>query len=274
MKIQEFTKAGKIVNEDAVFANDNFACVIDGATGLAPEKITPYGSDAEWFASKMRDYLVEHLKGRDIPTALADALTFVNNEFKKFDGADDLRFMPSAAISIYQIIGDKIEFFVLGDCSVLFRYNDDTIEHYHCEDLEKLDKQNLKLLKERAEQNNIDVVKARPLIQLDLERVRNLKNKVGGYWILCDSQEAVKHGIHGIIDKTNIKDILLTSDGYAQIYDLFKAYTASELFEELQHKTLAEIYDELYALQEDDKDCNKFTRFKLRDDASAIYVKL
>lgn len=274
MEIQEFTKAGKVINEDAVFVSKNFACVIDGATGLSTERITDCESDAKWFAVKIRDYLATHLKGRDIPSVLEDALNYVNNEFKKFNGAHDLKFMPSAAISIYQIVGDKIEYFVLGDCSILFRYKDDTIEHFHCEDLEKLDKQNLKLLKERAKRNNIDVVKARPLIQLDLERVRSLKNKVDGYWILSDSLEAVRHGIHGVIDKTKVKDILLTSDGYAQIYELFKAYTTSELFEEVQYKTLAKIYDELYTLQENDKSCNKFTRFKLRDDASAIYVRL
>ena len=272
MNLQEFTKAGKIINEDTVFVCENFGFVIDGATGLAGEKISPCGSDAEWFACSLRDYLKDNINGKDLRTVLTKALEFVNAEFKKFDGAENLKFMPSAGISIYQILDDKIEYFVLGDCSLLFRFKDGNIQHYHCEDLENFDKQNLKLMKQRALDNNIDVIDARPLIQLDLERVRNLKNKTGGYWILSDTTKAIKHGIHGKISKNLVKDILLTSDGYSQIFDLFKAYTKEELFNSLQNKTLKDIYTELYNLQEKDNKCNNFTRFKIRDDASAIYV--
>lgn len=274
MDIQRFTKAGKVINEDAIFACETFGFVIDGATGLAGEKVTPAGSDAQWFAYCLRDYLSANLNGKDIPSVLTEALKYVNNEFRKFDGADKLKFLPSAGISIYQIVGDKIEYFVLGDCSLLFRLYDDNIYHYHCEDLENFDKQNLQLMKQRAIENNINVIDARPLIQLDLERVRNLKNKVGGYWILSDTIEAIKYGIHGTIDKNKVKEIMLTSDGYSQIFDLFKSYTKLELFEAINNKSLDDIYGELYNLQEEDKYCNNFTRFKIRDDASAIFVKL
>lgn len=274
MKKQTFTQAGTNRNEDTVFVNDYFGFVIDGATGLAGKTISPCQSDAQWFAYALRDYLVNALHSpQDIRTILADVLTNVNNDFNTFDGAENVPIKPSAGIAIYRIVGDFVEYFVLGDCSILFKTNEGNIIHYHSTDLEPLDKANIKLMQKRAIENNIDVVDAFPLIMEELQYVRNLKNKENGYYILSDNIDAVNHGIHGIIEKNKIQDILLTTDGFSQIFDLFKAYNKAELFEALKTKNLEDIYAELYALQEQDKKCNNHPRFKTRDDATAAHIK-
>ena len=274
MKKQTFTKAGTNRNEDTVFANNFFGFVIDGATGLAGKTVSPCESDAQWFALALAERLkFDLMNPKDIRTILTKILKEVNNDFNSFDGAENVPIKPSAGIAIYRIVGDFVEYFVLGDCSILFKTNDGNIFHYHCTDLEPLDKANIALMQKRAIENGIDVIDAFPLIMDELQYVRNLKNKENGYYILSDDIEAVKHGIYGVIEKNKIQDILLTTDGFSQIFDVFNAYNKAELFEALKTKNLEDIYAELYALQEQDKKCNKHPRFKTRDDATAAHIE-
>lgn len=273
MITKSFTKAGTNCNEDSIFICDNYGFVIDGATGLSGEKITPAGSDAQWFSHTLRDYLQTALS-YDLPleTILTETLSQVIEDFNKYENAENISIYPSAGISIFRCREDKVEYYVLGDCPALIKTTDNKIYHFTNSNLVKLDSANINLLAKRAKEANIDVINAKSLITDELIKVRELKNKEGGYYILSDDPSAISHGLFGTFDKEDVSEIILMSDGYAQIFELFKAYSKPELFKAIKVKELSEIYDELYALQEEDKSCNKYPRFKLRDDSSAIYA--
>ena len=49
--------------EDALYADENCAFVIDGATGVSGEKVTDCATDAAWFSAAHRAYLAGALKG-------------------------------------------------------------------------------------------------------------------------------------------------------------------------------------------------------------------
>ena len=269
--IKTFSQAGNNRNEDSFFACQDFCFVIDGATGLSGEKVSPMQSDAQWFAICLRDYLKENLKtNKPIKEIMKNAVVYVNEEFEKFEGAEKVNSRPSAGISLFRVCGNKVEYFVLGDCSVVFKFKNNEINHIHGQDLEKLDKININLMAKIAKEKNINVIDARPLISNELLNTRNLQNKPNGYYIFSNSIEAINHGLHGFFDKSEISQIMLTSDGYSQIFDLFEHYTLSELFDLVKEKQLEEIYKTLYNLQEKDKNCNNYPRFKTRDDATAV----
>ena len=125
-----------------------------------------------------------------------------------------------------------------------------------------------------AKEKNINVVDARKYVQKDILKKRLTKNTEQGYWILCDDVKACDHAYQGELDLDNGDEILIYTDGFSEIWNLFKMYSEEQIFEEINRgQTLNDLYKKLYLVQEDDAGCNKFPRTKKRDDATAIYVK-
>lgn len=275
MEVRAFTKAGKINNEDSCYVCDEFGFVIDGATGVTSQKVSCMQTDAQWFSFAFRDYLITALKDKtkNLKQIVSEGIEFVDKQFYEFDGADAVTSKPSAAIAIFRIMGDEIEYFVLGDCTVIF--NGDDAKNFISNDLVKSDLKNIQILISRAKENNINVVDARPLVNDVLYQTRQTKNTPSGYWILADDPKAVNYAEYGFVKKQNIKQVLALSDGFSQVYDLFKIYSMKEFADKLYYgMKIEKMYDILYKNQEKDKFCNNFPRFKLRDDATIVELKL
>lgn len=275
MNIRQFTISGNGKNEDSCYICDKFGFVIDGATGLTDINITNYQTDAQWFSFVFRDYLINALQDdtKTISQIVKRGIVEVDKLYNSFGGIKDGDLKPSAAIAIFRIKGEYIEYFVLGDCSILL--NGKNIQIITTKELELFDKQNIILMQELANKNNINVVDAKPLIIDALKNLRKKMNTRQGYWILADDVKAVDFANTGTIKKTDIKQIVVVSDGFSQIYDMFKIYTVEQLMEELYFgKNIEEIYQILYFEQEKDCFCNNFPRFKLRDDATLIEMQL
>lgn len=274
MEIKDFTKPGATHNEDAIYTCEKFAFVIDGATGLLKENISDMPSDAQWFAQSLKNYLIENLSNYSlsIKDIIRNAILEINKKYNHFKGADKITSKPSASIALFRIYNDILEYFILGDCALIIKDYKNKIKHIKINDLTNLDNLNIKKMKSIACKNQIDVIDARNLINNDLLKTRLSQNTEEGYWIISDNLEAVNHALCGTMPVKNIKELIGISDGFSQIYDKFNYYTKKELFEELNNNTIDSIYKTLWNLQEEDKLCNNFPRFKIRDDASIFYI--
>ena len=69
-------------------------------------------------------------------------------------------------------------------------------------------------------------------------------------------------------------NLLLLSDGFYRLVDVFKAMTPADLMERTIAKGLPELYSQLRALEVADAACADHPRVKAYDDASAILVAL
>lgn len=273
MKTESLTKAGNLNNEDSCYVCKDFGFVIDGATGVFDKNITDMPTDAQWFSNSIKDFLIKNLLNltKTLKEIMLDAVNYATKEFFKFKNAD-ITFMPSASIVIFRINGKFVEYFVLGDCSLIFL----TKSNLKCitqKRVSQLDSKNLKKLKKYAKQYGVDVVNARKYIQTDLQAQRSLKNTKKGYWILSDNTEALNHAEIGKLEKEKIKQIVGVSDGFSQIYDLFKFYSKKQFLKELSINGIEKTYQTLFLLQQTDNLCNNYPRFKLRDDATVINVE-
>lgn len=275
MKIQQFTKPAILVNEDAVFACENFAFVIDGATGLLKENITDKPSDAQWFAETMKEYLMSNLNNtsKNLVDIMKEAIVFVDKKFHGFKGANNVKSKPSAGIAMLRKNGNNIEYFLLGDCTITIKDKVGKIHHLWIDDLPGLDKNNIEKMVSIAKEKNINVVDARPLISNELLETRLSQNTEKGYYILSNDTAACNHALVGKFPIDNIEAIYGVSDGFGQIFDVFEIYSKKELFNELKNRKVEEIYKELYDAQERDKYCNNYPRFKSRDDSSIFYIE-
>ena len=278
-----FSKQGKkedgeieTLNEDCVYLQDDFGFVLDGATGLTNDNVTPEKSDARWFTREFTHFLAENLKDKNktIQNILKEGIAKINAKFNSFCGSKEIKVKPSSTIALFRINNNDIEFFVLGDCVFLIRDNDNKIQVLTTSDLSKLDAQNIKTLVKRAKENNVDVVNARSLVTDELIRTRLSQNTKGGYWTLSDNTEAIDNALYTKIDKTKIKQIIAMSDGFSQIFDLFKLYTVEEFANQIKNgRPIEELYKELYDAQEKDYTCNNYPRFKLRDDTTILDIE-
>lgn len=275
MKVQTFTKPAISVNEDTVFACENYAMVIDGATGLLKENITDRPSDAQWFSETMKDYLVENLgnTSKSIEDIMKDAILFVDKKYHTFDGAENVKSKPSAGIAVLRRNGDNIEYFLLGDCTITIKDKSGKIHHLWIEDLPILDGKNIDKMARLAKEKNINVIDARPLISDDLLATRLTQNTPQGYYILSNDTTACDHALVGSFPIENIDSIYGVTDGFGQIFDVFKIHSKEELFDELKSRKIEDIYRELYDTQEKDKFCNNYPRFKVRDDSAIFYLE-
>ena len=122
MKNFVFTKEGRAWNEDRCYSCDDFAFVLDGATGLYNQKFSDMNTDAEWFSDWWREYLKDALKdmNKSIPEIL---VTGVEQEkavfYKMADGKEPVKDFPSACISIARRRNGLVEIYTLGDSPIV-----------------------------------------------------------------------------------------------------------------------------------------------------------
>lgn len=283
-KMLAFTKQAKkeegleeTLNEDCVYVENDFGFVMDGATGLTKDNITPCKTDARWYVQTFKQLLIQKLKDKNVPLKdiLTECVITVSEKYKEFKGSNDVKSKPSSAIAVFRVFDDYIEFFVLGDCSFVIKNTNDEIQILTRTDITMLDAKNAEIIIQRAKEHKVDIVNARELIADELLKTRLSQNTENGYWILADNPTAIKYGEYKQIKKDTIKQILAMSDGYSQICDLFKLHTQKELADLIAGgKTPQELYQELYNAQEKDYTCNNYPRFKLRDDATILDYEL
>lgn len=275
MKINYFTKPAKKINEDAIFACENFAFVLDGATGLLKENIFPIESDASWFTSEFKEFLANNLGclEKTIFQIVSEGIEVVNKKYNSFEGANNVKSRPSSGLALFRINGENIEYFTLGDCSLIIRNDKNEINHLILNDLPRLDKINIEKMAQIAKEKNINVIDAREFINDDLVKTRLSQNTDNGYWILSDDKNAVNHGLYGTVPISEVKQIVGLSDGFSQIYDTFEIYTINNFMEKLYNgEKIEDLYKILFDAQNKDEFCNNFPRFKLRDDSSIFNI--
>lgn len=273
------TKGGKSdnENEDCVYLCDDFGFVMDGATGLLKENITNCVSDAKWYVEEFKNFLIKNLKTKkNLKEIMKDGITYVSNTYNNIEGATSVKSKPSSGIALFRKNENNIEYFILGDCQLIIKDKKNIITKLQLNDLPKLDNINIGRMVKIAKEKNINVIDARPLINDYLVETRLTQNTNNGYWILSDDINAVDHALQGTLNLKDIKQIIGLTDGFSQLYEVFKVFTYEELVNLINNKkiSLDNLYDTLFTLQENDSNCNRYPRFKIRDDASIFNYEL
>lgn len=276
-EIIDFTRAGREYNEDAHYICEDFGFVLDGATGMAGKKVSDAPSDANWFSNEWREYLKEALKDKTktIREILREGIKVVDDKFMAIEGANELSIKPIAPLSLFRINGDEIELYSVGDTSIIVTFTNGKVKQIAKRDVDKIDNINIKRINKIAKEKNLDVLDAVPYMKEHLVNARLLSNVKGGYWSIGDTPEVLDHSIYKSIPLNKVKQIMVLSDGYSQVFDTFKIYTLKEFAKAIEEGvSVKKIYEALYNAQEEDNKANKYPRFKLRDDATIVVMKL
>lgn len=278
IKYDSICRAGKIVNEDILYTSESMGWVLDAATGLAGKNLTSGETDGAWFVKQWDEYLKKNIENLDksIKEIVYDGIDVIKECFYKEANITEIESIlrPSASLVLFRINNEMLEYFLLGDCTLLIQSKDGSTIRVKDTRLEAFDGKAAKCMNEARIKDSLTFEEAREFINPMLIEHRLLKNKPEGYWTLEFEKESANNGIEGSMNIGEISAILMLSDGYAAIYDVYKECNELDLIDVINKDGLETVYNRIREIEEEDKDCSKFPRFKKGDDASAVLIEI
>lgn len=268
-------------NEDRIGAFRNYAWVIDGATDLLDEPlIASAPSDAFWFAGEVHAALA-HLAAADSAIALADvpamvAMLVAPRFAAVARRAPRLRHeVPSAAGLVVRLDGGRLSCLALSDCTLLVMGNG-TVSR-HGANVDDAGDRHLAISVARnraalkATDRNADML---VVMRRELQRGRDAFNTEDGYGVFSTIAPPRRHIALGDTPAPTGTRLLLASDGFMRLVDVFAAYTPASLFEAVLERGLASLLDELRAIERSEASADTHPRVKASDDASALLLEI
>lgn len=276
--IKSHTNSIKEYNEDTVYTSEGFSFVLDGASGLSSSNHIPGVTDVVWYVKWWREFLISELgdTNRDITDILRKGVELISNEYKQvtndFDSISDLDY-PSASLAIVRKTDEGFEHFVLGDCSVLFKFRDGEVKTIKDDRVSGLDKKVIDLISRRR-----DLLSNKPFefnrVELDLLREnRSLKNTDNGYFVLEFDKQAIDRGLYGKFNENQIDSFIITSDGFSVSYETYGIVDELSLFDVMEISGPDKFIEQIRKVEKKENSLLEFPRLKVHDDCTVMYYK-
>lgn len=269
-------KGSGIYNEDMVGLCKKGAWVLDGATGLNNKNLISKESDAKWYVSWWNKYLQENIdKDKSLKEIVLEGLEKIKKEYLlklnglKIENLD----LPSASVVIIKFYTDKLEYILLGDCTLLLnKLNENII--IKDERVCKLDEKVFSKMENLNKRCNLTIFEKKNILLPLIIENRLKKNSDKGYWILEFNKEAVEKSIHGYIDVEGEVRIMMSSDGFSCAWDRYNIFKENEMIEVGKNKGIGYINNKIRKLEKEDYNGIIFPRFKESDDSSCVYLHI
>lgn len=263
-------------NEDRCFVCKDFGFVLDGVSVNGGQKFSSYNSDAEWFSNRWKEYLKDNLSNttKTLADIMRNGIDLIVKEYKAMAGKEDIIYFPALTITMFRVVDNELQYFYLGDSEMLLKSKSGHVIQLLSEGPNLMDWENemaLTLLDTNKE--GLIPVRKKQDANFILNVQKHKKNTEGYYWVISDREEAIKHASYGVIDKNIIDSIILVSDGFGQIYNLFEIIDKNKMFKLNSEKIADKYYRKLYKAQEKDKYAKKYLRIKVRDDSTIVYYQ-
>ncbi|MDX2307443.1 MAG: protein phosphatase 2C domain-containing protein [Hyphomicrobium sp.] len=265
-------------NEDRAGARGAYAWVIDGATDVVEDRLTPGPTDAAWFAEALDRAMAARALSYDgdmalLPATLSYTLdsAFRAVALREPAGVEE---HPSAAFLALRLVGERAEYVSVGDCALIALSAGHVhlvgVEHDGAGDKWVADE----IRAHRARLPDVEPAEARRALWSKLRAARRRMNAPDGYGVVSITpppKAFVKTGRFAIGDETIV---LIASDGLMRIVDVFRRYDPHALLRAAAERGLSELLAELRAIEDADPDGVEFPRAKTSDDATGLLVRL
>ena len=263
-------------NEDIVGYSPFGAWVLDGATGLNNKNLVSDKSDANWYVSWWNSYLHKNIdKEISLKDIMMNGIKLISKDYyskvnkSKIEKLDT----PSSSIAVLKFYDKKLEYFLLGDCTLHFEIDGKLtiIKDRSLCYLDKLVYDEMERLP-NLDQLNFEDIKKSVMKTIISNRLK--KNTNDGYWILDFDEDAINKSLNGFVDIRNNIKLMLTSDGFSCISDRYNYIDENKLLHKVEEVGVGTIYNKLRKIEKDDYLTTKFPRFKVNDDSSCIYLDI
>lgn len=199
--------------EDRLFIRDNAIGVIDGSSPISIVPFGGYHSQAEWLAENLATGLQKEsvrflpyiCKSITHPLRNSKDISKLNLEKENY---------PCATFARISKVLNRINGFVLSDCSIIFEREDGILEVLTDNRIKKFSnktKEVRKLALERGE----DVTKA---VKSQMTANRMSMNTNGGFWAVSLYGDYWDEFVHKSYDVSELKRCLIMSDGFERVF--------------------------------------------------------
>ncbi len=271
--------AAGAVNDDCVGHRAGCAWVIDGATDLVERPFVGETSDAAWLAGTIDQWLMAN--AHDLPADLADVTCDITADlaarFLALSGRQPAgrHEHPSAAGLIVRIAGNNLDYVSLADCTLLIDGQDARVVRIG--DGEETSDPRLceffRAQRDRASDESAADMRRRlrPLAV----KARADMNLVPGYAVFSITMPPQEYVLSGRLSVAAGTRIVLASDGFMRLVDVYGAYSPSGLLEQLFRDGGADrLLRQLREIERDDRECRRYPRLKASDDASVVAARV
>lgn len=269
-------------NEDSAGGNANCAFVIDGATGLGGNSIVGlHGSDAAWLARFARSTFEELVRdGREVADVVRELNQRAFNVVHEAAHALPIEpwNMPVAGFQMLRIEDDAVTTHGLGDCRLFLvdaagrQFDTSAIKSAHAYERDGA----RKAIAQSGGFATHQALADAPVVRDELRRRRAAYNRPGGsVWTLGTEPDAADHVVSEQLAVTLPARGLLCSDGFAALVDQYDRYGVAEFVRTAGDAGLAQLLQELRHIERiEDPDGKRFPRFKVSDDATAVFFEI
>lgn len=266
--LQSISLAGDaaVANDDRVGASAALAWVIDGATDLGePGLVGPRGG-AAWLALEA-DAAFAAAGDASIDAICKGVFARLARRFAAQQTRPAISGweLPRASFLAARVGKDGLACRWLGDCAGLLKRGD-TVERFG----PAADKDDENARAAALAEHGLGL-KQRP--QPILDSLRHSRERAGRYALGVDPA-AVAHLGGAVLPCAAGDEVLLMSDGFAALVDVYTAYDQEGLFGALATEGLAGLALRLRAIEQNDADFTRFPRFKGSDDATALWLRI
>jgi len=263
MKVEKYTKKSHSFNEDRFIDGKLIKGVIDGATDLSDKPSYRSRSHASKLSKILKDAL-EKFHGGDEKEYVEFLSRLV------YSSAPELK--ASCGLAFTYFDGETVRLYSVGDCEIAYKLKDGTMHRFKQTDLEKLDGKALAMMVEKAKEKGISVLSARKYINDTLRYHRSLMNTDGGYSVFAPMENPTFRPLTLWLDADQVDEILIYTDGFAQSFTTLNILPSFESLFDIS--SVKDVCDQIVKVSFEDKDCNRFPRFKTVDDITVVRIKL
>ncbi|MCR1955787.1 hypothetical protein NSA24_13370 [Clostridioides mangenotii] len=262
-------------NEDVVGITPAGAWVLDGATGLNGKNFVSTNSDARWYVQWWNQYLYQNISNdTTLKCIMQKGIEKISADYRKrLNGTNVEKLdLPSSSIAILKFHNDKIEYLMLGDCSLFVKngisqlIKDKTVCEFDNLVFDKM----IEIIKT----SNKPFEEVRDEVQNIIVSNRLKKNIDGGYWILDFDKKSIEKSLHGYLNINENSSIMLASDGFTCACERYGLFTEEEILEVAEKHGIEYIYNLVRKFEDEDSNAMKIPRFKIKDDSSCVYFNL
>jgi hypothetical protein len=271
MQIQLVTAPGTPgrANEDFALATPEAFVVLDGVTPGRGDPGCPHG--VVWYVRQLGTRLLAAVTGspeRPLADCLADSL---HGTALAHGGGCDLTVpgTPQATVAIGRVAGDRFEYLVLADCTVVLQgpdlltaVTDDRVEQAAA-DLRRA----AAALPEGSQER--EAARARYAVA-----VEGLRNRAGGFWTAAADPAVAAEAVTGAVPLSGLESVAAMSDGAARFVDLLGLGSWPEAMKLLAQEGPAGLLGRVRAAEAGDPDRLRWRRYKASDDATVVHAVL
>jgi hypothetical protein len=263
-------------NADAWFADAATAVLLDGATPKASLTVSSRANDTVWLVRRFIELWPTLAVQAPGPAqraelarlALRDELEALCSRAGATPDED-----PFACLAIAHDTGSHVELLNMGDLTLLLRCRDGSVRRLGESAVRALDRRAIAGIERALAAGVVPHAERLRSIAAQLFENRSLRNVLPGYEVLEPSVSCLERFQRWTFGRSEVRGLLLMSDGFYRLVDTFDAYDDAALFDAIESRGLAPLLDELRAIELADAECVRRPRFKTHDDATALWLE-